>query len=166
MKIALIGFMGSGKTTIGKLLSEKLNLEFTDTDKIIEKETGMKISEIFSKYGEKFFREKERKILLQLTKKDNLIISTGGGLPLNENNMEILNKHFTTVYLKADFETLWNRIKSDKNRPLSAKGEKRLSKLLKFREKCYEKATFIVDTNRKTPENITSEIEKVIKKER
>ncbi|OMH40447.1 shikimate kinase [Desulfurobacterium indicum] len=165
MKITLIGFMGSGKTTTGKKLAEKLNVPFVDIDKEIEKNLSLSIPEIFQKFGETFFRKKEIETFKTITTRFNgVIISSGGGMPAFGNNMEILKENSITIYLKADFETLWNRIKNDPNRPLVKLGRNNVKKLFEKRKPFYEMADIIIDTTGKTPAEITEAIEKKLKK--
>ncbi len=141
MKIALIGFMGSGKTLFGKALSKFLNYPFIDLDKYIEKKYNIKIPQIFEKYGEKFFRELEKKEFLNLKRKyKNLVLSVGGGFPCYRNNMHLLKKDFFVVYLYVPFEKSYFYIKNDKNRPLVKKGKKFLKKLYEKRFPIYKQA--------------------------
>lgn len=159
MNIILIGYMGSGKTTLGKKLASRLRLQFIDTDRIIEHEENCSIAEIFSKHGENHFRELEKRLVLQLKEKDNLLISTGGGMPCFNNVMDDLNESGTTIYLKRTAKELVNRIlNSKKKRPLTeGKSENELIQFienaLKEREVFYEKAHIIADRN---VQNITS----------
>jgi len=111
-KIVLIGMMGSGKSTVSKLLSEKLNLSLLDTDEIFEQQEKCKIVDFFKKYGEEKFREIESEILKKALTKSNCIISTGGGIVLKEENRILLSdKSILTIYLSANYETIYNRIK-------------------------------------------------------
>jgi len=117
--IYLIGFMGSGKTTIGRNISKDLSLSFLDTDKEIEERNCLSINDIFNKKGEAFFRQEEQKIVNKIINLENTIIATGGGLPCFNNNIDLLNKSGCTIYLKYDKESLYNRLLADKkNRPL------------------------------------------------
>ena len=90
--IYLVGFMGSGKSTVGKILAEKLNMNFVDTDKLIEEKEGMKIKDIFEQKGESYFRELERKQIEAVVKQEGLVVSTGGGLGANLDNMNLMKK--------------------------------------------------------------------------
>ncbi len=164
MKITLIGFMGSGKTTTGKKLAEKLNVPFIDIDKEIEKNLSLSIPEIFKEFGETFFRKKEIETFKTITTNFNsAVISSGGGMPAFGNNMKILKENSVTIYLQTDFETLWNRIKNDPNRPLVKLGRDSVKKLFEKRKPFYEMADIIVDTTGKTPAEITETIEKKLK---
>ena len=119
MRIYLIGFMGSGKTTIGKPLANRLGYQFIDQDTVIEKRFGMTITEIFAKIGEPKFREAEHDVLSELSEMDNVVIATGGGCPCFFNNMELMNQHGLSIYLKGDSKTLASRLKdSHGTRPL------------------------------------------------
>ncbi|KAA6302374.1 MAG: Shikimate kinase [Candidatus Ordinivivax streblomastigis] len=118
-KIFLIGYMGAGKTTIGQNLARRLNLQFVDTDKYIESRYRKKINQIFAERGEEEFREMERKILQEVTQFENVVISTGGGTPCFFDNMQWMNQHGQTVYLKVAVEELAHRLNICKqNRPL------------------------------------------------
>lgn len=111
--------MGSGKTTIGKALASKLGCQFIDQDDVIEKRFGMTITEVFAAFGEPKFRETEHEVLVELSHLENAIIATGGGCPCFFSNMEVMNQHGVTIYLKGDPKTLVNRLKdSHGTRPL------------------------------------------------
>ncbi|MCF8407548.1 MAG: shikimate kinase [Crocinitomicaceae bacterium] len=118
--IILLGFMGVGKTSIGKKLSKQLNWKFLDTDKLIEKKIGLPIPEIFNQLGEDFFREQEREILNEIASLENVVVSVGGGLPCFFDNMDRLNNIGTTVYLKLEPEFIVQRLLESKiKRPLT-----------------------------------------------
>ncbi len=150
MLVYLIGFMGSGKSTAGKKLANKLGFEFIDLDHLIEQETGLSISEYFEKFGEEKFRELESKMLHKTSLLDKAVISTGGGTPCFFDNMDTINKNGVSVYLKADIPLIMSRLKGEKNqRPLiqnKTDEELRtyLSDLLAVREKYYEQAHIVV----------------------
>jgi shikimate kinase len=118
--IILLGFMGVGKTSIGKKLSKQLNWKFIDTDKLIEKKNGLSILEIFKQFGEDFFREQEKEILNEIASLENVVVSVGGGLPCFFDNMDRLNNIGTTVYLKLEPEFIVQRLLESKiKRPLT-----------------------------------------------
>ncbi len=146
MNLVLIGMPGSGKSRIGKFLAQKLNLELLDTDKIIELQYG-KISEIFAEFGESYFRELEVKAVKSCAEKESAVISTGGGVILNEENVAALKKNGVIFYLKASEDTLFKRTaKSD--RPLIKGDRERVKALLEFRAPLYEKyADYIIDAD-------------------
>lgn len=116
--IALIGFMGCGKTTVGRRLAKTLEMKFVDIDWIISSREGKSVSEIFSEKGEKYFRDLERSIILEESKLNNIVIATGGGAILDTENIKNLKKTSFVVYLDATIETIYNRIKNSKHRPL------------------------------------------------
>lgn len=139
----LIGFMGAGKTTIGRVLSRRLRLDFKDTDALIESKTGYTISDIFAKYGEDHFRELETEIIAQLAESlSNTVLSAGGGLPINKNNHSYLKKIGKVVYLRVSSETVRRRLQNDTTRPLlrgsAAEVNERIEHLLKERDPIYK----------------------------
>lgn len=161
--IILIGFMGSGKTTIGKKISKILNLDIIDMDDEIEKECNMHISEIFKLYGEKYFRKKELVLLNKLLKTDNIIISTGGGIIENEEVVDILKNQRYVIWLDASEETIINRIESELDNRPKLNNEKNLKltikKIMNDRYKKYkEVSSLIVDVNGKNIDEVASEI--------
>lgn len=165
MNIALIGMMGCGKSTIGELLNSKLKCySFVDTDqKIIEKEK-ISINEIFSKYGEEYFRNIETEILETLLEHDNQIISTGGGIVKSKDNLKILKEKSIVIYLKASPEILYKRVKNNRERPLlnTENISEKINTLLNEREIYYNKANYTINTDNKTPEEIVNEITGII----
>ena len=146
--IVFLGMMGSGKTSIGFLISKKLNLEFFDIDNYIENNLGMKISKIFKNKGEKFFREYEEKITLNILKKNNIVIALGGGAFLNKNiRNEILKNHFS-FWLKLESDILIKRIKNSTKRPLAYNiSDIELKNMIKERSKIYSKALYKINCN-------------------
>lgn len=163
--IILVGMMGAGKTFTGKALKEFLpDKKLIDIDEYIETTQNMKISEIFEKFGEEYFRKLETRIIKELTEDENLIISLGGGAFESEENREILNKNGYTIYLKAPAEVLFERIKNETHRPLLKEnfGVQKVFQILSTREHNYEKALITVDTVGKNKYNIIEEILKRI----
>ena len=141
--IVLIGYMGAGKTTVGKAVAEKKGYDFIDTDVYIEQHEGMSIPDIFEKKGETYFRELETKILLELKETlHHTVIATGGGLPLRKENSDILKSLGTVYYLKACADTIYNRVKDCTNRPLLRCDNpyEKIASMLEAREPIYEKA--------------------------
>jgi shikimate kinase len=119
MKIFLVGYMGSGKSTAGKKLAKLLGYTFIDHDELIEKAVGKSVYDIFQEDGEEKFREMEHNMLISLLPKDNMVVSTGGGTPCNYNNMELMNRNGLTIYLKMSADSLVNRLRNAKTeRPL------------------------------------------------
>lgn len=163
--IILLGMMGAGKSTIGRKLKEIMpTLDFIDIDNYIENKTQMKISDIFSKHSEAYFRNLETKAIEDLCKNDNQIISLGGGAFEKEENRNILNNNGKTIYLRANAQTLFNRIKTETHRPLLQQGfgVEKVAEILNKRASNYEKASIIIDTDGKNPYNIIEEIQKRI----
>lgn len=168
--IILIGFMGSGKSSVGIHLSYRLRQTILDTDKTIAREQGMEIREIFARYGEGAFRQMEHDLLLRLKENArNQIIASGGGLPLREENRALLKEIGEVVYLRAKPETIYERVKNDKSRPLLQCEDPygRICSLLSERNALYEAAADrIVDVDGKTFRQIVGEIQMAIGKRR
>jgi shikimate kinase len=149
-KIFIIGYMGSGKSTVGKALSEQLDYEFIDLDKFIESEYKQTIPQIFATKGEKEFRAMEHNALKKFIDKDNIVIACGGGTPCYFNNIELMNNNGNTIYLKMSVDTLVKRLKTEKDsRPLIAnKTDEELrafvNRQLEKREDVYHKAQYTV----------------------
>ena len=151
--------MGAGKTTVGMELSKKLNYKLIDTDHSIENDQSREIKDIFSEEGELFFRNLETLKLKELINVENAIISTGGGIILKDENRSILNNLFT-IYLKADFENIFNRIKQDTSRPLLLTDDpyNTAKDIFKSRQSVYESFKIHVRTDNKTPHQVVEEI--------
>lgn len=144
--IVLIGFMGSGKTSVGIQLAKKLAFQFRDTDRMIEDNCSRTIKSIFAKEGEGFFRELETKIIKDLIgKTGNHIISVGGGLPVQPGNVELLQQLGHVIYLKTSGNTIMERLRGDTTRPLLSgdNPEEKVETLLKLREPLYEAASHL-----------------------
>jgi len=158
--IVFLGMMGSGKTSIGFLISRKLKLDFFDIDNHIEKNLGMNISKIFKNKGEKFFREYEEKITLNILKKKEIVVALGGGAFLNKNiRNEVLKNHFS-FWLKLDNDILIKRIKNSAKRPLAYNiSYIELKNMIKERSKTYSKALYKINCNNL---NKTEIIDKII----
>ena len=154
--------MGSGKTSVGKQLAKKLQYTFCDTDELIEKENKTSIRNIFSTYGEEYFRKLETSTIGELYgNMTRTVLSTGGGLPITEGNDQLLKRLGHVIYLKASKETLMKRLQGDTSRPLLAgeNVEERVHNLLKQRTPIYEKAAhFSVTTDNKKFYEIIDEI--------
>jgi shikimate kinase len=163
--IILMGFMGAGKTTIGKKLSKALNWEFIDTDAYIEEEQGRKISDIFAEDGECVFRDMETDLLRRLqNSKDKFVLSIGGGMPVREENRELLRKIGMVVYLKTSRDEIIRRVSAGKNRPLLQGGnlEEKVTNLMNAREQIYVDTAHVeVVTDGKVPKKIVNEILKI-----
>ncbi len=163
MRLVLVGFMGAGKTVIGKKISSILNIEFIDMDEVIEKNEGMPISSIFQTYGEIYFRSLEKNLLKKLIRKENIIISTGGGVIEDKDNYELLKSNGEVIFLKASPETIMDHLKNSmERRPLlenSKDPADTIRKLLKNRHNKYiEVSDIIIDVNGKDIEEVVSDV--------
>lgn len=162
----LIGFMGCGKTTFGRWISQNANMAFYDTDEYIESKQNREIKEIFATDGENYFRDLETESIQEMSEKlQDSVISVGGGLPMREENRELLKKLGSIIYLRATEETLLKRLANDIKRPLLADGNisSKIHELMMQREGIYkEAAEIIVDTDDRTFEQIYNEIEDII----
>ena len=161
MNIVLCGMMGVGKSSVGIRVAEKTDRMWYDTDVVITDRHG-RISDIFEFYGEAHFRALETEIVRELSARDGLVISTGGGLVLKPENNELLKKNGKIFFLRATFETLLKRVRADETRPLlknTGKTAETLGKLLKERTPVYEHvADYIIDTDGRTVQEIADEI--------
>ncbi len=167
MNIVLIGFMGSGKTVVGRELARKLSYKLKDTDGIIEERTKKKIEDIFLQEGEDHFRDIEAQVIDELSGLEKQVISCGGGAILRKENVLVLKETGVLIYLKAPFEVLYDRIKMSTNRPLLKvrEPEQTAKKLLEARQHVYEQvADFSVDVSNRPISEIVSEIEKSVRK--
>lgn len=133
--IALIGFMGSGKTTVGRQLAKALDMKFIDIDKMISMREKKNIPEIFKEYGEKYFRDKEREIIEEESRENNIVIATGGGAIVDNENLKNLKKSSYVVYLDATIECIYERIKESKHRPLIAEADDVYARIKELYEK-------------------------------
>lgn len=150
-RIYLVGFMGSGKSAIGKRLHTMTGIPFYDMDQVLVEQTGMEIPEIFETYGEEYFRQLETEFLRTFPE-THCIIATGGGVPLREENREIMRNTGLVFFLNATFRDIWRRIASDTNRPIVQQSSQRELEALFFKRKsAYMKAShFKVETTNKT----------------
>lgn len=163
MKVILIGFMGVGKTTVGKYVARKLNLEFIDMDKEIENRQGKTISKIFEENGELYFRQIETGLLKELINRENILISTGGGIVTVEENLKIIKKEKNVIFLDANTNTILKHLSKEiDKRPLlknSNNREKTISELLESRYDKYNNVCDIrIDVNQKNVEEVISQI--------
>jgi shikimate kinase len=164
--IFFIGLMGAGKTTIGKILAKQLGKQFYDTDHEIEKRTGVKVAVIFELEGEAGFRKRETAIIEELTQLNNIVMATGGGAVILDTNRQLLKTHGTVIYLRAQVNELWYRMRNDKHRPLLQNVDIRakLEQLYAERNPLYtQTATHIVDTGNQPVAAILSQIETLLK---
>ena len=163
--LVFLGMMGSGKTSIGSLVSKKLNINFIDIDNEIEKRIGLKISKIFEKRGEKYFRQIEEIETLKSLKNKKTVISLGGGAFLNNKiKKEILDNHIS-FWLNWDVKTLVNRIKGSRKRPIALKSStNEIEELIKKRSIIYSKAMYKIDCENLTKNEIVKKIIKIYEK--
>jgi len=160
--LVLLGMMGSGKSTIGSLVSKKLNMKFIDIDNTIEKDVNMKIAEIFEKRGEKFFRNLEEKITIKLLETSNNVISLGGGSFINEKIRKKVITNNISFWLNWDILTLLKRIKESKKRPIAFNlNNNELIELISKRSKIYSKAKFKINCHKLTKTEIVMKILKL-----
>ena len=157
--IVFLGMMGSGKTTIGKLVSKRLKLDFIDIDDFIVKKFDMKVTKIFSSKGEKFFRSVEEKITLEILKKENIVASLGGGAFINKKiRNEVLDKH-ESFWLNLNYKELLKRLKNSKKRPIiNNSSTTELISLIKKRSTIYSKAKYKIDCDGLTKYEIVGKI--------
>lgn len=161
-KIVLIGYMGAGKTTIGKEIAKRYDYEFLDTDEMIVERAGMSIADIFAKHGEPYFREIESNVLNDiLNMKGNVVISTGGGLPLKENNRKIIKNIGRVFYLQASADIIYDRVKGDTARPLLQCDNPyaKICQMLNDREPIYlEAMDVVINTDNQKLDSIIADI--------
>lgn len=167
--IILIGFMGAGKTTIGRRLSYLAKKPFLDMDQYIEKQEGREIKEIFATEGECVFRAIETKSLEKIKlERAKYVISTGGGMPIQEKNQKLLKEMGTIIYLRIQAETVCERIKQDSKRPLLQveNPRQKIAEMLKVRNPIYEElADYIIDVDQKQFKDILQEIKVILDKD-
>lgn len=163
--IFLVGLMGAGKTSVGKLLARRLGKTFCDSDQEIERATGVRIPVIFDIEGEAGFRTRESRMLAELAKSSNIVLATGGGAVLAEENRRLLAEHGTVVYLRATPHDLWQRTRHDRNRPLlqTANPLAKLIELFAQRDALYQEAAhLIVDTGNQSVSSLAHRLEQRI----
>lgn len=159
--VILVGLMGAGKTTVGRLLARRLRLKFYDADQEVERRCGVKIPIIFEIEGEGGFRAREQQVLCELTALDGIVLATGGGAVLEEANRRLLMACGTVVYLNARPEDLYERVRNDRNRPLLATPDPlaRLRELHAIRDPLYRSAAdLVVDTGLQSVPGLTHEL--------
>lgn len=163
--IFLIGFMGCGKSTMARLLSQKTGVELIEMDETIETEAGMTINEIFEKYGEHYFRDLESQLILRIAEKGGAVVSCGGGAILRQENVDNMKKNGQIIYLSATPETIYERVRHSTNRPLlnGNMNVEHISALMEKRLSLYENAadlTIVVDDKEKR--DVLEEIIKIL----
>jgi shikimate kinase len=158
--LTLIGFMGTGKSSVGRLVADALHFTFLDTDDVIEARAGATIQEIFQHHGESTFREWEGRIVDELTRRSKTVIATGGGLPANETNLTSLKSHSLVVCLWSSPEKIWQRVKGQTHRPLlnSPDPLAKISELLKIRGPYYRQADVLINTEFRSLREVTQQV--------
>lgn len=144
--LILVGMMGSGKTTVGRALARQLGKQFVDSDEEIQRRTGVTIPHIFDVEGEAGFRQRESAAIADLVMRNNIVLATGGGAVLAEQNRELLHQNGLVIYLRASVHDLWQRTRNDRNRPLLQTGDPRakLTELFQQRDPLYTEVADIV----------------------
>jgi shikimate kinase len=160
VNLALIGFMGAGKTSVGRLVAEQLRFDYLDTDELIQSRTGRTISDIFARDGEPAFRALEQQVTEELAARERTLIATGGGLPTNPANLTSLKKHALVVCLWASPEKIWERVKNQTHRPLlqGPEPQKKIRDLLAAREPFYRQANVLINTDTRSVREVAQQI--------
>ncbi len=164
--IVLIGLMGAGKTTLGKLLAKRLHKSFVDSDAEIVRVTGVEVATIFEIEGEVAFRDREESVIAELLTREGLLLSTGGGAVLREKSRRALHARARVVYLHASPHTVWGRIRHHKGRPILATADPlgKLERLYVERDALYrEAAHLIVDVSNESPSVVATKIEQALR---
>jgi shikimate kinase len=158
--IALIGFMGSGKTTVGRMLADYLHFSLIDTDHEIESRAGRSVAQIFEQSGEAEFRRLEHELVLELATRIRTVISTGGGLPVNPANLASLKQHALVVCLWSSAAKIWERVRHHSHRPLlnTPDPQARIKALLAEREPFYRQADILVNTELRSTKEVANQI--------
>ncbi len=158
--LALIGFMGTGKSSVGRSLADQLHFGFIDTDELIERRAEKTIAEIFAQHGEPVFRDLEKKVVAELATKERIVISTGGGLAASPENLASLKCHALVVCLWASPETIWERVRTQSHRPLlqTADPLEKIRELLAKREPFYKQADVLVNTERRSVREVVQHV--------
>jgi len=158
--LALIGFMGTGKSSVGRLVADALRFTFLDTDDVIIGRSGKSIGEIFEQNGELAFRELERGLVEELSRRTKTVISTGGGLPVNESNLTSLKTHALLICLWASPEKIWARVRGQSHRPLLREADPlaKIHQLLGERERYYRQADVLVNTDLRSVREVATQV--------
>jgi len=160
VNLALIGFMGTGKTSVGRLVAELLDFEYLDTDEMIQAATGKTVTEIFKNDGEKNFRALEEKVVAELASRRKAVIATGGGLPTNPKNLASLKSCALIVCLWASPEKIWERVKNQSHRPLlhDTNPQAKIRELLAARAPFYKQADVLLNTELRSVREVAQQI--------
>ena len=157
-RVVLIGFMGSGKSTGGRILADRLGWEYADTDALIEAEAGAPVTDIFRDLGERIFREKEAEVMATLRGRTRLVVATGGGAPTQQRNRDFFSGAVAVFHLRVSLDAMRERTRRDTRRPLLLLGENALRSLYESRQPLYESMGTSVETDGRTPEQVAEEI--------
>ncbi|HZF01823.1 MAG TPA: shikimate kinase [Methylomirabilota bacterium] len=160
VNIALIGFMGTGKTSVGRLVAEQLHFDYLDTDEMIQTQTGKTVADIFKTDGEKIFRGLEEKVVKDLVNRTKTVVSAGGGLPINPKNLAGLKTHALVVCLWASPEKIWERVKNQSHRPLlhDENPQAKIRELLAAREPFYKQADVLLNTELRSLREVAQQV--------
>jgi shikimate kinase len=160
VNIALIGFMGTGKTSVGRLVADQLRFDFIDTDELIQTGTGRTITDIFTKDGEVAFRKLESQTVGELAGRAKTVISTGGGLPVNPDNLASLKEHALVVCLWSSPEKIWERVRHQSHRPLlhDQDPQAKTRELLAAREPFYKQADVLLNTELRSVREVAQQV--------
>ena len=160
VNLALIGFMGAGKTSVGRFAADQLHFDYVDTDDLIVARTGRSITEIFKTEGEPAFRALECQTVVELSSRSETVIATGGGLPVNPANLASLKTHALVICLWASPEKIWERVKNQIHRPLlhDPDPQKKIRDLLAAREQFYKQADVLVNTDIRSPREVAQHV--------
>jgi shikimate kinase len=158
--LALIGFMGTGKSSVGRLCAAALRFEMVDTDQVIEQRTGQSVTEIFAKQGQEAFRDLERQLVAEMTGWRQKVICAGGGLGANEANLASLKQHALVVCLWATVETIWQRVRHQGHRPLLQDPDPlvKIRSLLEQRTPSYKQADVLVNTEQRSLREVADHV--------
>ena len=158
--LALIGFMGTGKSTVGRLVADILHFTFLDTDHVIEAWAAKPISDIFTQDGEPAFRQWECRLVEDLARRTKTVIATGGGLPAQEGNLASLKTHALVICLWASPDAIWERVRSHSHRPLLNEPDPlaKIRQLLAVREPYYRQADVLVNTEMRSPREVATQV--------
>lgn len=160
--IFLVGMMGAGKTTVGKLLAQQLGKAFIDSDDEIQRRTGVTITHIFDVEGEAGFRQREMNVIQDLVRLDNIVLATGGGVILSEQNRDTLHRNGVVVYLKSAVHDLWQRTRHDRSRPLLQTDDprNRLKELYEQRDPLYTQvADLVMPTGKQSVHSLVQQLQ-------
>ncbi len=163
-RIILTGFMGTGKTEVGKQLATRLDFQFLDTDEMVEKDSGKQITAIFEKEGEAFFRQQEKKMVKKALDKEKVVVSTGGGAVMDPENLSLFKEKGVLIALSAPPELVLQRVQKMQNRPLLKQKDQleAIKNLLSHRSPYYRQADTIIDTSEKSIDDVIKEILKFL----